>query len=120
MQPKNDASDFTLILKHGKEMRVSRNEIAAASDFFSTLLNSDMRENKEGIVRLQHITEACMRDVLEFIRSGSVEITTPENAKELIEVAEYLLLDRLKTFSEKYIVQETLTSSNCQGHPTRI
>ena len=115
MQPKNDASDFTLILKHGKEMRVSRNEIAAASDFFSTLLNSDMRENKEGTVRLEHITEACMRDVLEFIRSGRVEITTPENAKELIEVAEYLLLDRLKTFSEKYLVQETLTSSNCMS-----
>ena len=115
MQPKNDASDFTLILKHGKEMRVSRNEIAASSDFFSTLLNSDMRENKEGTVRLEHITEACMRDVLEFIRSGSVEITTPENAKELIEAAEYLLLDRLKTFSEKYLVQETLTSSNCMS-----
>ena len=57
MQPKNDASDFTLILKHGKEMRVSRNEIAASSDFFSTLLNSDMRENKEGTVRLEHITD---------------------------------------------------------------
>ena len=115
MQPKNDASDFTLILKHGKEMRVSRNEIAASSDFFSTLLNSDMRENKEGTVRLEHITEACMRDVLRFIRSGSVEITTPENARELIEAAEYLLLDRLKTFSEKYLVQETLTSSNCMS-----
>ena len=115
MQPKNDASDFTLIVKHGKEMRVSRDEIAASSDFFSTLLNSDMRENKEGTVRLEHITEACMRDVLEFIRSGSVEITTPENAKELIEAAEYLLLDSLKTFSEKYLVQETLTSSNCMS-----
>ena len=116
MQPKDGDNDFTLILKHGKEMRVSRNEIAASSDFFSTLLNSDMRENKEGIVRLEHITEACMRDVLEFVRSGSVEITVPENAKELIEAAEYLLLDRLKTFSEnEYLVQETLTSSNCMS-----
>ena len=115
MQPKEGDNDFTLILKHGKEMRVSRNEIAASSDFFSTLLNSDMRENKEGTVRLEHITEACMRDVLKFVRSGSVEITTPENATELIEVAEYLLLDRLKTFSEKYLVQETLTSSNCMS-----
>ena len=115
MQPKEGDNDFTLILKHGKEMRVSRNEIAASSDFFSTLLNSDMRENKEGTVRLEHITEACMRDVLEFVRSGSVEITTLENAKELIEAAEYLLLDRLKTFSEKYLVQETLTSSNCMS-----
>ena len=115
MQPKEGDNDFTLILKHGKEMRVSRNEIAASSDFFSTLLNSDMRENKEGTVRLEHITESCMRDVLEFIRSGSVEITAPEKAKELIEAAEYLLLDRLKTFSEKYLVQETLTSSNCMS-----
>ena len=114
MQPKEGENDFTLLLKHGKEMRVSRNEIAASSDFFSTLLNSDRRENKEGTVRLQHITEACMRDVFKFVRSGSVEITTPENAEELIEAAEYLLLDRLKTFSEKYLV-ETLTSSNCMS-----
>ena len=64
MQTKQGDKDFTLILKHDKEMRVSRNEIAASSDFFSTLLNSEMRENKEGIVRLEHITEACMRDVL--------------------------------------------------------
>ena len=49
-----------------------------------------------------------------LVRSGSVEITTPENAEELIEAAEYLLLDRLKTFSEKYLV-ETLTSSNCMS-----
>ena len=114
MQPKEGDSDFTLILKHGKEMRVSRNETAASSDFFSTLLNSDMRENKEGIVLLDHITEACMRDVLEFIRSDSVEITAPENAKELIEAAEYLLLDRLKTFCGKYLV-ETLTPWNCMS-----
>ena len=114
MQPKEGDNDFTLILKHGKEMRVSRNEIAASSDFFSTLLNSDMRENKEGTVRLEHITEACMRDVLEFVRSGSVEITAPENAKELIEAAEYLLLDRLKTFTGIFLVG-TLTSSNCMS-----
>ena len=50
-----------------------------------------------------------------LLRSGSVEITTPENARELIEAAEYLLLDRLKTFSEKYLEQETLTSSNCMS-----
>ena len=114
MQPKEGDNDFTLILKNGKEMRVSRNEIAASSDFFSTLLNSDMRENKEGIVLLDHITASCMRDVLEFVRSGSVEITAPENAKELTEAAEYLLLDELKAFSEKYLA-ETLTSSNCMS-----
>jgi len=70
MQPKQDGlSDVTLVLKDGKEIRATRNELASqlssrSSDFFSTLLGSDMRESRERIIRLEHITENCMRDVI--------------------------------------------------------
>ena len=64
------ATDVTLVLKDDKEIRVNGNELSAASDFFFTLQNTDMEERREGIIRLEHISENVMRDVLEFCRSG--------------------------------------------------
>ena len=39
------------------------------------LLQSDIKENREGIVRFEKISGAVMEDVLEFIYTGSVEVT---------------------------------------------
>ena len=58
-----------------------------------------MRESNEGVVRLEMITELGLRDMLEFIYTGSVHISTEENAQELIEMADYLLLPDLKAFA---------------------
>ena len=64
-----DSSNVTLVLKDGKEIKVCRNELSAASDYFSSVLfNSDMRESREGVIRLEHVTETVMRTVLEFMR----------------------------------------------------
>ena len=77
MQPQQeDSSDITLLLKDSKEIRAPRSQLSE-SDFFSTLLNSDMKENREGIIRLEHITDTVMTDVLEFMRCGCVMITQP-------------------------------------------
>lgn len=111
MQPKQeDSSDVTLLLKDGKEIRATRSQLSE-SDFFSTLLNSDMKENREGIIRLEHITETVMADVLEFMRCGSVMITH-QNAVYLLEAADYLLLPSLKKFVARFLARE-LTASNC-------
>ena len=110
MQPKQeDSSDVTLVLKDGKEIRATRNELLE-SDFFSTLVNSNMR-NREGIIRLEHISETVMRDVLEFMRCGRVKITS-KNAEDLIEAADYFLVRSLKTIAWKFLDQE-LSPSNC-------
>lgn len=112
MQSKqDDLSEVTLVLEDGKKIRVSRKELLEASSFFFALLNSDMKENREGIVRLEHITETVMRDILEFMRSGNVKITG-DNAKDLIEAADYLLIPSLKTTAERFLEQGTSTS-NC-------
>ena len=111
MQPKqDDSSDVTLVLKDGKEIRATRNQLSE-SDFFSTLLNSDMKENREGIIRLEHITETVMKDVLKFMRCGCV-IITQQNAVNLLEAADYLLLPSLKKCVERFLERE-LTTSNC-------
>ena len=42
--------DITLVVKDGKEFQAHRNVLSQASPFFEKLLNSDMKENNEGVM----------------------------------------------------------------------
>ena len=51
-----------------------------------------MRENKEGIIRLEHIiTSTVMGDVLEFMEVGFVVVHST-NAQDLFKTTDVLLL----------------------------
>ena len=69
------------------------------------MLNSDMRESNEGVVRSEMLTELGIRDTLEYTYTGNVQITNANNAQELIVMADYLLLPNLKTLAEKIVVK---------------
>ena len=103
--------DVTLVVEDGKEFKAHRRVLSDASTFFEKLLNSDMREYNEGVVRLEMVTEVCLRDTLEFIYTGSLQISTEDNAQELIAMADYLVLPKMKTFAGEVLV-EKLNSSN--------
>lgn len=106
--------DVTLVVEGGKRIKAHKRVLSQASAFFEKLLNIDMRESNEGVVRLEMATEACMKDILEFIYTGSIEITTEDNAKELIIMADYLVLPQLKTLAEKVLVDNLeLNARNC-------
>lgn len=70
-----------------------------------------MRENKEGIIRLEHITSTVMRDVLEFMEIGFVVVHST-NAQDLLKTADFLLLPELKTVARRSLM-DNLTVSNC-------
>ena len=80
--------------------------------FFEKLLNSDMKESSEGVVRFKMLTELDMRDILEFIYTDNVQTSTEDNAKDVIMMADYLVVPRLKTFAEKYLFQEMNASNS--------
>ena len=76
MQRRQDhLCDIALVTKDGKELKAHRNVLSAASPFFFKLLQSDMKENREGIFRFAEMSGAVMEDVLEFFYTGSVEVT---------------------------------------------
>ena len=83
----NYLCDVTLVAKEGKEFKAHRNVLSAASPFFAKLLQSDMKEKEEGVIRFEEISELILADVLEFVYTGSVEINEG-NAKELIIAAD--------------------------------
>ena len=103
--------DVTLVTKDDKEFKAHRNVLSAASPFFQKLLQSDMKENVEGIARFEEISGSVMEDVLQFIYTGSVELTQ-ENSEDLIATANYLLIPGLKTVSGRFL-EEQMSNSNC-------
>ena len=103
--------DITLVSKDNIELKAHRNVLSAASPFFYKLLQSDMKENREGIIRLEEISGSVMEDVLEFIYTGTVEVTQ-ENAQELIAAGNYLIIPSLKTASGRFLEGE-MSDKNC-------
>ena len=103
--------DVTLLTKDDKEFKAHRNVLSAASPFLFKLLQSDMKENREGIVRFEEISAAVMEDVLDFIYTGSVEVTQ-ENTKDLIAAANYLLIPGMKKLSGRFLERQ-MANSNC-------
>ena len=104
--------DITLVVKDGKQFQAHRNVLSQASPFFEKLLSSDMKESNEGVIRLQTITESQMADILHFIYSGSVQITSQENAEKLIEMTDFCLLSNLKIMAGKFLEQHITTKTS--------
>ena len=85
--------------------------LCAASPFFYNALHSEMKEKKEGVIRLKETGKAMMEEVLEYLYTGHVDVSE-QNAYELMAVADYYLIPSLKLLSSKFI-QQTLSISNC-------
>lgn len=104
--------DITLTVQNGKEVKAHRRILAEASPFFQKLLSSDMKEAREGVVRLNMMTEPVLGDILEFIYTGCVQISEADRAQELIAMADYLVLPQLKSLAGSALTQR-INASNC-------
>ena len=92
-------------------LKAHRIVLCAASPFFYNALNSDMKEKKEGVIRLKDTNRVLMEEVLEYVYTGDVDVNE-ENAYDLMALGDYLLIPSLKHRSSNFI-EETLSVSNC-------
>ena len=104
--------DVVLMVKDGKEFKAHRRVLSEASPFFEKLLNSNMKETQEGIVRLEMFTESIMAATLQFIYTADVQILAEDTARDQIVVADYLFLEKLKLLAGEVLLQ-MLNTSNC-------
>ena len=104
--------DIILLVEDGKEFKAHKQVLSEASPFFEKLLNSDMKESREGIVCLEMFSESAMRNTLQFIYTGDVQILAEDNARDLVVSADYFFLPTLKPLAEAALV-EMLNTSNC-------
>ena len=101
------------VAANGKEFKAYKVVLAAASPFFLSLLENDMRERNEQRIeiRLEEATASVMEDVLQYIYTGNVSVTE-ESCHNLIATADYLLLPGLKTLAVEFL-KEKVTVQNC-------
>jgi len=97
--------DVTLVTKDDKEFKAHGTVLSAASPFFFKLLQSDMKKNREGLVWFEEISGAVTEDVLEFIYTGTVDVTQ-ENSKDLIAAAHFLVIPGLEKVSERFLERQ--------------
>ncbi|KAL9972192.1 hypothetical protein ACROYT_G018451 [Oculina patagonica] len=79
-------------------LKAHRIVLCAASPFFYNALNSDMKEKKEGLIRLEETNKAVMEEVLEYLYTGHVDINE-HNAFDLLQIADFLVVPGLKELS---------------------
>ena len=85
--------------------------LCAASPFFYSALTSDMKESKEGVIRLEDTSKVAIEELLDYLYTGHVDVTQ-HNAFDLFKIADFLVIPSLKEVSSRFIIQ-TLSSSNC-------
>ncbi|CAH3197894.1 unnamed protein product [Porites evermanni] len=97
----------------GKEFKVHKAVLAASSPFFLTLLESNMRESNEHLIKveLEEATASIMEDVLKYVYTGNVSVTE-ESVHNLIATADYLLLPGLKSLACDFL-KGILATENC-------
>ena len=97
----------------GKEFKAHKAVLAAVSPFFLTLLESNMRESNQHLIKieLEEATASIIEDVLKYVYTGNVSVTE-ESAHNLVATADYLLLPGLKTLACDFF-KEILATENC-------
>ena len=92
-------------------LKAHRVVLCAVSPFFNNALNSDMKEKKEGVIRLEETTKVVMEEVLEYMYTGHVDIND-HNVFGLLEMADFLVVLSLKKLTSDFLSGH-LSLSNC-------
>ena len=115
IQRKNEQfCDVVLEVSNGEDQarfNAHRVVLCAASPFFYSALNNDMKESKDGLIRLEDTSKVAIEELLEYLYTGHVNVTQ-HNAFDLLKIADFLVIPSLKDVSSKFIIK-TLSSSNC-------
>ena len=110
-----DSCDVILEVGSGDEqarLKAHRNVLCAASPFFYNALNTEMKEKKEGVIRLEEASKDLMEDILEYLYTGHVYITSERNAVDLLAMADYLIIPSLKAKSCE-VMWQSMSHTNC-------
>ena len=116
LRTKQRFCDVTVVVKD-EEFQAHKLVLAAASPFFLSLLESQMKERTEDLIKieLQEATAPVMEEVLAYVYTGNVSLTT-DNVHGLIATADYLLLPGLKTMAEDFLKRHLTVENSVSNY----
>jgi hypothetical protein len=84
-------------------LRCHRALLAARSEYFRTLFSSGMQEAKRGELVLDGVSPEAATTLLRFVLTDQAEFNPPDRAVELLPIAGYYNLPRLRSLCESTI-----------------
>ena len=94
----------------GKSFPAHRNILAANSQYFLNLFTSGMSDSDQKHLKLNTVSVTAMETILEYFYRRTITITL-ENLEELLEGANYLLVEPIKEACVRVLIKN-LNSSN--------
>uniref|UniRef100_A0A1A9VL35 Kelch-like protein diablo n=1 Tax=Glossina austeni TaxID=7395 RepID=A0A1A9VL35_GLOAU len=102
--------DFSLHVD-GEVIHVHKLALAIASDYFAAMFEADMKERKEGTVKLQDVNVFAVKALVDYIYSGIITLTE-ENVEEVLSVSEIFQIVWVKEECIQFL-KNNLNRNNC-------
>ena len=103
--------DVTLRIE-GEDFSAHRCVLSAASPYFRSMFTSGFKENESSVVELEELkSPAAASEALRFIYTGEAFVNECI-AQDLVKLADYLLIPRLKTKMSEYL-RYSINTTNC-------
>lgn len=95
----------------GERFPVHRTVLAASSNYFKVMLNSDMKEPNQGYVEMKELEVKAVKACLDYIYSGEIDLNY-EEIEPILKASDMLQIDDLKELSFGYL-SKNITAENC-------
>uniref|UniRef100_A0A1B0G513 Kelch-like protein diablo n=1 Tax=Glossina morsitans morsitans TaxID=37546 RepID=A0A1B0G513_GLOMM len=102
--------DFSLVVD-GEVIHVHKLALAIASDYFAAMFEADMKERKEGTVKLQDVDVVAVKALVDYIYSGIVTLTE-ENVEAVLSASDIFQIVWVKEECFQFL-KNNLNRSNC-------
>ena len=102
----------TTIRAQGQDFPAHRCVLSAASPYFRAMFTSELKEKESDLVELKEMKSSTISDVLHYIYTGETAIDS-SNAKDLVMVADYLMIPSLKREAAVFFQNEMMNVSSC-------
>jgi len=107
-------TDFAIVVESGEELKCHKHVLASNSEFFRTLLNTDLEETKTFQVKIEHSNEETLLSFLEYLYSEPLHSAKGlEQIKKKLDPNKYIFK---RSFEEKKLTPELL----CMAHMYRV
>jgi hypothetical protein len=87
--------------------------LCAMSPYFEAMFYHDMRENRDGVVKLHDIDEDIFEKILEFLYTGK-DVVSEENAEKIFRAASLMQIPCLQATCEDFLLTQ-VSPDNCIG-----
>ncbi|XP_054722837.1 speckle-type POZ protein B-like, partial [Uloborus diversus] len=110
-----DSKFFDVTLKVGDETIPAHKAILAGrSSVFEGMFESNMKESRENVVEIAEMTPAIVKEMLQYIYTGTIENLSVDAAVDLYVASDRYDLQELKGWCKEFILEHISSDDVCR------